>query len=83
MGAEFTRTYAMQYGSRRHQPQQPSLNKPFHEVNASADLLRVAARANPYGMAFLALGVGWLFGLLLEKGRSPGGERADRLPRRG
>jgi hypothetical protein len=45
--------------------------------------LRAAARASPYGMAFLALGVGWLVGLLLEKGRSPGGERADRLPRRG
>jgi membrane protein len=83
MGAEFTRTYAMQYGSRRHQPQQPSLSEPSHEVNIPADPLRATARASPYGMAFLALGVGWLFGLLLEKGRSPGGERADQLSRRG
>jgi len=45
--------------------------------------LRAAARVSPYATAFLALGVGWLFGLLLEKGRSPGGERAARLPRRG
>jgi membrane protein len=83
MGAEFTRTYAMQYGSRRHQPQQPSLSEPANEVNTSTDPLRAAARVSPYATAFLALGVGWLFGLLLEKGRSPGGERADRLPRRG
>jgi uncharacterized BrkB/YihY/UPF0761 family membrane protein len=83
MGAEFTRTYAMQYGSMRHQPRQLSPSEPSNEVSSPVDPLRAAARVSPYATAFLALGVGWLFGLLLEKGRGSDGERDDRLPRRG
>ena len=82
MGAEFTRTYAMQYGSQRHQPRQLSPSEPSKEVDSPVDPLRAAARVSPYGMTFLALCVGWLFGLLLDKGRGSGVQRDDRLTRR-
>jgi membrane protein len=76
LGAEFTRTYAMHYGSLRHQPRVSSASQ------SSNSLKSAAARGSPYGMAVLALCVGWAFGLLLQKGQGSGGQGVSRLPTR-
>jgi membrane protein len=72
MGAEFTRTYAMQSGSLRAQTPQVPPTRTANELgkDRSNDPLKAVARESPYGVTFLAFCVGWFFATLEKRRRT-------------
>jgi membrane protein len=60
MGAEFTRAYAMRYGSLHRRARPPPAAEPPGAPHGSTDLVQAAVRRSPYAAALLAVCAGWL-----------------------
>ena len=60
MGAEFTRAYALRYGSLRHRAEAVPAGRAAGAGHSRADPVQAAVRESPYAAALLAACIGWL-----------------------